>query len=154
MIHYRKLFFVPAMDPGVCKYCGRVCSSPSTLRQHEQRHKKSGPYSCCDKIFFSKANLRRHECHVHEKTISFLCTQCGASFAVNCDLNRHMRRHTKNLKYSCDICQAKFETRASLKDHISMHEDDYKHTYSECGKKFRYKTNLSRHVRTHHKQRD
>ena len=138
------------MDPGVCKYCGRVYSSASTLRQHEQRHKTTGPYSCCERVFFSQANLKRHRCHVHDETKGFVCGQCGASFAVNADLNRHKRRHTQTYKYTCDTCQMKFETRSALNDHKDKHDNAYKHRFEQCDKTFRYRANLRRHVRTAH----
>ncbi|KAH3835576.1 hypothetical protein DPMN_108930 [Dreissena polymorpha] len=48
-------------DPHICRYCGNVLKSKSSLRQHEISHTGTGKgYTCCDKVFFSKANLNRH----------------------------------------------------------------------------------------------
>ena len=48
-------------SPSVCKYCGKFYRFKSGLRQHELRHTGQGKYTCGEKIFNSKANLKRHE---------------------------------------------------------------------------------------------
>ena len=138
------------MDPEVCKFCGKVCSSTSTLRQNESRHKKSGPYSCCERIFFSQATLKRYRCNDHDETKSHVCEQCGDAFVVNVDLIRHKRMHANSFKYTCDTCQMKFETRAALKDHIDKHNNEFQHRCEECDKTFRYQSNFRRHIRMAH----
>ncbi|KAH3815636.1 hypothetical protein DPMN_144164 [Dreissena polymorpha] len=51
-------------NPQICRYCGNVLKSKSSLRQYEMSHTGTGKgYTCCDKVYFSKANLNRHRCN-------------------------------------------------------------------------------------------
>ena len=75
----------------ICRYCGVLLNNPSSLKQHESRHKGKGPYKCCGKPFFSKANLKRHRCSNHGEPKDFKCTTCQKSYPTNTDLQRHIR---------------------------------------------------------------
>ena len=93
-----------SMDPVLCRVCGQAFRNRSLLWQHELRHSKQGLYSCCNKTFFLKGTLKRHQCHQHAETCPYACDVCGKSFALQTDLRRHKARESGKLKYTCDIC--------------------------------------------------
>ena len=133
----------------ICRYCGVLLNNPSSLKQHESRHKGEGPYKCCGKPFFSKANLKRHRCSKHGEPKDFKCTTCQKSYPTNTDLQRHIRAEKKQWSNTCDICDQRFPSKAKLNDHLDRHSGDKRHTCEICGHSFRYQTNLSRHMNTH-----
>ena len=138
------------MDPVLCRVCGQALRNRTSLRQHELRHSKQGLYSCCNKTFFSKGTLKRHQCHQHAETCPYVCDVCGKSFALQTDLRRHKARESD--KFKCDICGFKAESEGALVDHLTMHVDDEeskRHQCPICLKRFRFQSNLSRHSKKH-----
>ncbi|XP_052238895.1 uncharacterized protein LOC127850132 isoform X3 [Dreissena polymorpha] len=58
-------------NPQICRNCGTVLKRKSSLRQHDMSDRGTGKGStCCDKVYFSKANLNR--CHVHGEENAFV----------------------------------------------------------------------------------
>ena len=139
------------MDPVLCRVYAQAFRNRSSLRMHELRHSKQGLYSCCNKTFFSKGTLKRHQCHQHADTCPYVCGVCGKSFALQTDL-RHKARESGKLKYKCDICGFKAESKGALVDHLTMHVDDEESKRYQClicSKRFRFHSNLCRHSKKH-----
>ena len=135
----------------MCRFCAKLFMNKWVLREHERRHEKQAPYSCCNKPFFSKANYTRHRCHNHGERKKYKCSHCSTMFAIKADLNRHVRNFVKDYHLKCDVCFAQFDTKSKLLDHIGKHlpESEKRHVCMICLKRFRYSTNLSRHKKIH-----
>lgn len=62
----------------------------------------------------------------------FKCDICGASFALNVRLKRHMMTHSGERPFKCDVCGAAFTFINRLKRHKTTHlEKSHKNNYSE-----------------------
>lgn len=117
-------------------------------------HQNEGPYKCCGKVYFSKANMDRHNCNVHGEEKQFVCSTCNKKFATRTDLERHKKRENGDFKFSCDLCGAKEASKDKLQDHMGKHNGVKRHACQVCHKAFRYSSNLSRHKKTHEVQEE
>lgn len=73
--------------------------------------------STCDKTFFSKLLLRRHQ-KTHEEK-KFVCVICSKSFYYRFRLNKHLFSHSgPNKQYTCIMCKGDFKTPILLDNHI------------------------------------
>ncbi|KAH3733583.1 hypothetical protein DPMN_040014 [Dreissena polymorpha] len=72
LMHAMKCIFqMDHSNPQICRNCGTVLKRKSSLRQHDMSDRGTGKGStCCDKVYFSKANLNR--CHVHGEENAFV----------------------------------------------------------------------------------
>ena len=120
----------------MCRICAKLFRTKKVLYEHERRHEKQAPYLCCNKPFFSKANYTRHRCSNHGEQKKYKCSHCNAMFAIQADLNLHVRNLSmKDFHFKCDVCFALFDTKPKLLDHIGKHlpESVKRHVYvSQC----------------------
>ncbi|XP_077321858.1 uncharacterized protein LOC143955631 isoform X2 [Lithobates pipiens] len=79
---------------------------------------------------------------------SYLCSECGQSFAQEEDLGRHVRDHTGET-FPCEECGKCFLQKDRLMAHLKTHTWERLHTCKECGKSFIQKGALTKHLRTH-----
>lgn len=134
----------------LCSVCGLFFKS----LQHENRHKKIGPYQCeeCDMVFYSKVNYQRHNLRHSDKKKLFKCDTCGKTFKMKIDLKRHQKREKKDLKFKCSLCDKQYESVGALQDHEGSHHGGSKgggHRCDVCNKVFKHKPNLYRHKKIH-----
>ncbi|XP_051984225.1 oocyte zinc finger protein XlCOF6-like isoform X2 [Xyrauchen texanus] len=80
---------------------------------------------------------------------SFICPECGKSFAHKGHFNEHLKIHTGVKPYVCPHCEKAFTCKGHLKRHIRIHTGERPYTCSECGKSFRCPANLKDHQRSH-----
>ncbi|XP_064629652.1 zinc finger protein 420-like [Lineus longissimus] len=94
--------------PFCCRWCGKVCSSMISLKQHERVHTGERPFKCsqCEKTFAQTSNLKKHFGRVHSGERPFVCQFCDKAFSVNVDLERHMRtRNCPKLKLNPNLTE-------------------------------------------------
>ena len=142
-----------------------------TIKRDKRKTKSENPQKSfeikiCQKIYSSRAYLRRHIEIVHKKQINFECEVCGMKFSQNCHLTRHIQAvHDKIKDFKCDLCDYKAAKKADLQRHIISHTNPnfkpkppqdtsnpnrpFKCDIEKCGKYFRTKSKLNFHKKTH-----
>ncbi|XP_045207598.1 gastrula zinc finger protein XlCGF66.1-like isoform X1 [Mercenaria mercenaria] len=130
-------------DGLMCRYCGRQFKSKSGLSNHENRHNDQAPYRCCGHKIYSRANLMRHRCAVHNEVKQFACKKCDKTFAMESDMKRHERSHEQPA-FKCTICGVETKYLHRFQDHVAAHDSVRKYS-CKCGKTYKYRSNLQRH---------
>jgi len=74
------------------------------------------------------------------------CATCGATFALNSNLAKHMRTHTGDRPYPCPTCGKAFVQSSDLARHARTHAGDRPYACTKCGKGFSRSDNLARHL--------
>ena len=80
-----------------CVFCGKVCSTPGSLRIHIRCHTGEKPFKCetCAAAFTNSSNLKRHYLS-HTGVRKYFCGICGLGFIQNSDLKKHLKIHERN----------------------------------------------------------
>ncbi|CAH1791513.1 unnamed protein product, partial [Owenia fusiformis] len=145
--------------PQICPTCGKVYQSKKSLASHvlmvhedgkvrfkqNQAAKPPGVCLTCGKMFSTLKSLRIHEKN-HSTIRPHVCQQCGVSYAVKDQLNRHMSSHEK--PFECDTCGAKFSRRYNLKQHEKVHSGVKEYECKICGRQFTQLAALCGHSKT------
>ncbi|XP_010863735.2 zinc finger protein 32-like isoform X2 [Esox lucius] len=76
------------------------------------------------------------------------CHDCGKTFALKADLQRHVTFARKRLS-ECRFCKRCYDSSCKLKTHIHLCHNGKPCTCPFCGKTFKQKGNLSRHMSIH-----
>ncbi|XP_005097474.1 zinc finger protein Xfin [Aplysia californica] len=77
------------------------------------------PCEKCERVFSSKAALRKHE-KVH--SLKFKCKLCRRRCLSSTLLKIHMKRHDKHDSLLCKICSRSFFNHFLLKEHMKSHK--------------------------------
>ncbi|XP_024290097.1 zinc finger protein 182-like isoform X4 [Oncorhynchus tshawytscha] len=87
----------------------------------------------------SNTSRRTHHCH-----------DCGETFALKSDLQRHVTLPKKRLSECC-FCKKRYNSTCKLKAHVRLMSDSGGKpcTCPVCGKTFKYKGDLSKHMSIH-----
>ena len=81
--------------------------------------------STCEKIFVSKASLKRHFLLLHEKKKDYVCMTCGKAFSLRQYLKEHEYIHTKEKPLICNVdgCKKRFRQTGKLSLHRRKHSN-------------------------------
>ncbi|XP_069489837.1 zinc finger protein 2-like isoform X2 [Ambystoma mexicanum] len=79
----------------------------------------------------------------------YMCTECGKSYRLKKEFNRHKETHALVKPYTCSDCGKNFFRKANLYKHYKTHSGEKPYTCSLCPKRFSRKDHLNRHTRIH-----
>ncbi|EDS37186.1 zinc finger protein 8 [Culex quinquefasciatus] len=91
--------------------------------------------------------------------LNFVCPECGAGFAMQKNLVKHLASHHS---FVCGVCLKTFENDSALQTHLAQSHDDNspptdnpkkKHLCEFCRKAFVSNSALTAHIRVHTKER-
>ena len=143
----------------VCKFCGHVTVSNSSLAIHIRKHTKEKPYSCadCDLNFSRKELLKSHIIRRHTEK-PYACDVCDRKFVSPDHLSQHMTIHSptrrmlismrppRDKTHQCPHCEHKTAYAVCLKYHIKRkHTKDLDYCCDVCGKGFIERSHLRDH---------
>ena len=137
---------------GKSGYCSVCKKNITKLAEHTRRvHLKIKQHFCtlCEKGFFDKSDLDKHNRNVHEDKRE-ICQECGLSFKkINTHIqNVHRKEHVKDI---CPECGKSFSN-SELKEHIrSVHKKEKNISCPICPLKVFKKSTLKRHLAIHEK---
>eukprot|EP00088_Acartia_fossae_P008754 TRINITY_DN14200_c0_g1_i23.p1 TRINITY_DN14200_c0_g1~~TRINITY_DN14200_c0_g1_i23.p1 ORF type:complete len:543 (-),score=59.06 TRINITY_DN14200_c0_g1_i23:37-1665(-) len=103
----------------------------------------------CQKSFAQPKDLKNHMRSVHTKERPFVCTRCGAAFAISHLLLRHQRYHLGITKYTCKECNKGFMQKNDLKKHMRTHTGERPYKCDVCNAAFARNDYLKKHKHLH-----
>ncbi|XP_038843896.1 zinc finger protein 84-like [Salvelinus namaycush] len=80
--------------------------------------------------------------------ITHHCRDCGETFALKADLQRHVTLPRKR-PCECSFCKKRYNSTCKLKAHVRLCHGEKPCTCPFCGKTFKQKGHLSTHMRIH-----
>lgn len=147
-----------------CLICRQTLASMVELQMHGKHHfqVKSSFYTCCVclKTFSSKENLvskmnssgrTYYVCKpcYHGEHSEYICSECGASFPTNGELDTHIGTHKKT--YQCIKCQESFSSEYQIQLHVATHmmKEGNVHSCRLCSRTFESPAKLQCHLIDH-----
>ncbi|XP_072286537.1 zinc finger and BTB domain-containing protein 6 [Pyxicephalus adspersus] len=100
----------------------------------------------CPRDFLHLENYLRH-LKMHKM---FLCLQCGKTFTLKKNLNRHIRGHMGIRPFQCSVCLKTFTAKSTLQDHLNIHSGDRPYKCHCCDMDFKHKSALKKHLNSVH----
>ena len=156
--HVRAVHIMKGDKSKLCHLCPAKFKWTATLKQHlDEIHEGNKHAKCqyCDKMFYSKSQLRRHErCHGLHQSKFVVCQQCGRKFLFNHNLKRHteIMHGTKQEVYHCSYCGRGYTTKTSMVSHVQLvHFNLFSYSCKHCSATFPRSKFLVDHMRTSHK---
>lgn len=163
----------PDVLPFACVQCPKFFASEKKMLQHASSHRpveQKKIHSCpeCDRTFSRAENVQLHIRSVHRGVRSFVCEECGKTWATKQQLQKHQLMHIEarpfqcsdcskcfkdstslkkhleihsNISFECLLCGQRSSTRYTLREHMLVHSDEKRYKCQYCGNTFkRYKT--------------
>lgn len=128
--------------------------TPSSIK-HEPGIPAAAAFVCdsCDYMTSKARNLVFHRARVHGER-NLLCPICSKPYAMQKDLNQHLRFHTEH--FCCDQCGKTFRSKYALSRHIAVVHENTKpkagksYLCNLCGRLCRSKTDYTIHCNKEH----
>ena len=162
----KKIVYKP--DPQICNECGKSFTGQPSLKRHIEAQHLGIRYTCtfCGKQYNKETSLNSHVKVVHEghPKESFVCNECGRTFATRTGLKYHFYVHNPDAKddrpqswskpqprVQCQECGKDFAGQKGLKIHTdTVHLGLKPFNCDVCGEAFGRKSNLNQHKVNNH----
>ncbi|XP_035794822.1 zinc finger protein weckle-like isoform X1 [Anopheles albimanus] len=136
-----------------CKKCFAKFGNKPSLEKHISVHiteNENGAYSCdfCDKTFLKPSSAKQHILANHQDFRTFVCEECGKSFATRSALKEHLIVHSDELPFQCAFCPKRFKNLGRLKTHEDTHNETV-YVCPHCGLKLNTRRTLNMHLVVH-----
>uniref|UniRef100_A0A4W5QBG9 C2H2-type domain-containing protein n=1 Tax=Hucho hucho TaxID=62062 RepID=A0A4W5QBG9_9TELE len=126
---------LPDNDSNACSHSSAVSSNPVEFNSSQPLDLNSLLEKHCSKPS-TTSRITHH------------CRDCGATFPLKADLQRHVTL-TKKRPSECRFCKQHYNSTCKLKAHVRLCHSGKPCTCPVCGKIFKQKGHLSRHMRIH-----
>uniref|UniRef100_A0A673WT09 Zinc finger and SCAN domain-containing protein 22-like n=1 Tax=Salmo trutta TaxID=8032 RepID=A0A673WT09_SALTR len=101
----------------------------------------------CGETFALKADLQRHMTFPKKRPSE--CCFCNKHYNSTCKLKAHVRLCHGGKPYICPVCSKTFKYKGGLPRHMRIHKGEKPFSCGDCGKSFNQKGNLTEHVLIH-----
>ncbi|XP_055757263.1 gastrula zinc finger protein XlCGF48.2-like [Salvelinus fontinalis] len=101
----------------------------------------------CGETFALKADLQRHVTLPKKRPCE--CSFCKKRYNSTCKLKAHVRLCHGGKHCTCPFCGKTFKQKGHLSTHMRIHTGEKPFTCGYCGKSFIQKGDLRRHILTH-----
>ena len=160
-----------------CEQCEDKFADRRNLRDHVRFKHEGLHYSCdhCDKEFGLELSLKTHiknkhgqndsECEIRQekseksakklknpKVTNTKCLECGKSFSIKRNLERHIDSVHKKIRFNCERCGKKYADPRALTDHVRSEHLGITYPCDECDKRFSFRTLLYKHFNDNHRK--
>lgn len=88
-------------------------------------------YPCCEKMYSTKFNLKRHVETTHLNIKRYMCDVCQKLFASKQNLLEHKFIHTGDKPFICKVCGDSFRQASQLSLHKRSHLQELQTSRSE-----------------------
>lgn len=148
---YEYLKKFPCPDCNTLESPRSFVSKRSLIRHQRAEHWNDIQYVCeqCGKSFYIRDELDRHR-SLHHAPPPFICTVCDRTFNRKQDLKFHSDTHAPSPQYQCSICGTFFRTQATLRKHLQWHSGIKPHACPACPKKFFRRNVMRAHLSRHY----
>lgn len=145
----------PRHKATICDKCGKVCTTPQSLRSHLNSHMvKQCPY--CFRTLKTHEqfyiHVKRHTTNLKHKRNNkyYRCQNCIYKSSTKQGLEAHINKIHLFLKpYKCMICSKGFYKKGNLIEHDKTHEGTKNATCELCGENFVSEKTLRIHLKVH-----
>ena len=142
-----------------CKYCKKVCSSLTKLKNHLRvKHLRKTPHYCsiCKKYFGEAFSLREHNRRHDPNAPKFQCGSCPKVFFSRAKYDDHLVVHSKAKPFICQFCQKTFKRAKAVKEHERKCDPAVSNRVKcrLCPKDYADRKSMKRHFRTSHPGED
>ncbi|KAL5276477.1 hypothetical protein ACFFRR_001974 [Megaselia abdita] len=145
----------PLKNNHKCKECSKAFAYNFQLNHHikvthlDEDIAKNFVCFQCDKKFYTKRHLVKHETTVHREGRDFKCDICGKEFQYKERLTRHMKTHIDR-KYDCPHCSKTYVQNADLVIHMRTHTKEKPYQCDQCSEAYLNQSRLTNHIKRVH----
>ncbi|XP_041724084.1 gastrula zinc finger protein XlCGF26.1-like [Coregonus clupeaformis] len=108
---------------------------------------RKNPCHDCGETFPLKADLQRHVT-LTKKSLSE-CRFCNKQYNSTCKLQAHIQLCHMEKSCTCPVCGKTIKHKGDLSRHMSIHTGEKRFSCGDCGKSFNQKGHLNLHILTH-----
>ncbi|KAG8188272.1 hypothetical protein JTE90_012106 [Oedothorax gibbosus] len=141
----------PSLEPQFgCSTCNKRFFLKDDLRKHEEEHNSTTLLKCskCLRSFTSAKLLESHfVCHL--EVDRYICEVCGQGFKHNRGLLDHFKHHGDKSYYECEVCHRIFKQKWRFDNHVLLHSKEPQFGCGTCNASFFLMDDLKKHEEQH-----